>query len=49
MLLDNVISAIAIGVFAFVSVIVLKLAAIAVHLALKNRSSVIQGHHNRPN
>jgi hypothetical protein len=36
MLIDNVIAGIAIGVFSFVSVIVFKLAAIAVHLTLKN-------------
>jgi hypothetical protein len=36
MLMDNVIAAIAIGVFSFVSVIVVRLAAIAVHLTRKN-------------
>ncbi len=36
MLMDNVIAGIAIGVFSFVLVIVAKLAAIAVHLMLKN-------------
>ena len=38
MLMDNVIAGIAIGVFSFVPVIVFKLAAIAVHLTLKNRT-----------
>jgi len=38
MLMDNVIAGIAIGVFSFVLVIVAKLAAIAVHLILKDRA-----------
>jgi len=36
MLMDSVIAGITIGVFSFVSVVVVKLAAIAVHLILKN-------------
>jgi len=43
MLMDNVIAGMAIGVFSFVSVIVVKLAAIAVHPTLKNWTSAIIG------
>ena len=45
--MDNVITAIAIGVFSFVSVIVVKLAAVVVNLALKNWTSAIPGQHKR--
>jgi uncharacterized membrane-anchored protein len=47
MLMDNVVTAIAIGFFAFVTVIVAKLMAITVHLAMKHGASVVRGHRNR--
>jgi hypothetical protein len=49
MLMDNVVVAIAIGVFALVLVVVVKLATIAVYIALKNWTSLIHDQHNRPN
>ena len=48
MMLDNVLAAMAIGVFAFVSVIVVKLAAIFLDPTLRHWASVIMRQHNRP-
>ena len=48
MLMENVIVAIAIGSFSFISVLVVKVASIFIPLALKNCASALMRQYSRP-